>query len=369
MSKNHAYYPFYALLLALLMFTSCKGQHKTNLSKEVVNAKIAKTRNAYTNAAIGCALQDKQGNLWFGSNGEGVARYDGKIFSYFTMENGLNSNTVYSILEDKDGKIWVGTNKGLNLLNGKIFKPIPISITQSNNFNIFTANYHDSSKQNAVWSMMQDKSGTIWFGTDEGVFCHKFSEKESGITFSRFLDDSSIVNPNILQLKAIFAIFEDKNNNIWFGSCISEGISRFDGKRLTQVVPHKNVRRINNIMEDKSGNLWFATSFSGVGFYDGKTFTPNIFKQKEGYQSNIIEDQSGNIWFEKVGGLGCYDGKTEKTITIENGLPENNICPVLKDKEGNLWFSSVKMGLYRYDGKVFTNFSEKNTVIQNLIGN
>jgi ligand-binding sensor domain-containing protein len=48
------------------------------------------------------------GNLWFGTTGEGVYKYDGKSFSQFTASNGLNSNKVYCILEDKDGKIWIG---------------------------------------------------------------------------------------------------------------------------------------------------------------------------------------------------------------------------------------------------------------------
>ena len=50
--------------------------------------------------------------------------------------------------------------------------------------------------------------------------------------------------------------------------------------------------------------------------------------------------------------------KTFKTLTKVDGLPNNNLYPILEDKSGNIWFSSVGMGLYRYDGKAFTNFSE-----------
>jgi ligand-binding sensor domain-containing protein len=373
MKKN----TLYTFLFALLFFSSCKGQIQPNLPQNATKvsiteqAKLPKPQNTYKDAAIGCGLQDKQGNLWFGSNGEGVFCYDGKAFTNFTTKNGLNSNTIYSILEDKTGRIWVGTNKGLNLFNGTNFAPIPFTLAPSSSFNPLTANSNPLAQQNAVWSMMQDKSGKIWFGTEDGIFCYNTSEKNQPgtISFTRFLDNNHIINPSLLQLKAIFAILEDKKGNIWFGSCAIEGISRFDGNTLTQIVAHKNVRRINAIIEDKSENLWFATSFSGVGFYDGKTFTKNFFEQKEGYQSNVIEDKSGAIWFEKVGGLGCYKDKTTKILTTQDGVPENNLFPILEDKTGNLWFSSVGLGLYCYNGKDFINFSEKNTVIETLLDN
>ncbi|PKP44835.1 MAG: hypothetical protein CVT95_10545, partial [Bacteroidetes bacterium HGW-Bacteroidetes-12] len=42
---------------------------------------------------IGCMLQDKSGNLWFGTSG-GVSKYDGKSFTHFTEKEGLSNNTV-----------------------------------------------------------------------------------------------------------------------------------------------------------------------------------------------------------------------------------------------------------------------------------
>jgi len=66
-------------------------------------------------------LQDKIGNLWFGSNG-GVSKYDGKSFTNFTIKEGLSNNYVFSILEDKSGNLWFGTDGGGVLkYNGKSF--------------------------------------------------------------------------------------------------------------------------------------------------------------------------------------------------------------------------------------------------------
>ena len=61
------------------------------------------------NDVIYCLLEDKDGNLWFGTNGGGVSKYDGKSFTHFTEKEGLSSNFVPSILEDKSGNLWFGT--------------------------------------------------------------------------------------------------------------------------------------------------------------------------------------------------------------------------------------------------------------------
>ena len=62
---------------------------------------------------IGCMLQDKSGNLWFGTYGGGVSKYDGKSFTTFTDKEGLANNTVLSLLEDKSGNLWFGTRFGI----------------------------------------------------------------------------------------------------------------------------------------------------------------------------------------------------------------------------------------------------------------
>ncbi|MBS1648013.1 MAG: hypothetical protein JST67_11795 [Bacteroidetes bacterium] len=67
-------------------------------------------------------LQDKKGNVWFGSNGGGMYVQNEKEHTYFTTKNGLCNNIVKGILEDAEGTIWIGTkNGGLCKYNGKIF--------------------------------------------------------------------------------------------------------------------------------------------------------------------------------------------------------------------------------------------------------
>ena len=71
---------------------------------------------------IRCMLEDNHGNLWFGKDGDGLSRYDGKSFAHFNEKQGLADNSVGCLLQDKKGNIWIGTfEAGLCRYDGKYF--------------------------------------------------------------------------------------------------------------------------------------------------------------------------------------------------------------------------------------------------------
>jgi ligand-binding sensor domain-containing protein len=95
------------------------------------------------------------GNLWFGTNGGGVSRYDGGAFLTFSTAQGLANNMVVSIMEDREGNLWFGTGGG------------GVSRYDGKSFTTFTTDQGLAS--NAVFSIMQDDKGNLWFGTSEGL--------------------------------------------------------------------------------------------------------------------------------------------------------------------------------------------------------
>ncbi|MBK6836279.1 MAG: hypothetical protein IPG89_19270 [Bacteroidetes bacterium] len=72
--------------------------------------------------SITCLLEDKSGNLWFGTAGGGVSKYDGNSFTHFTNKEGLSNNDIRSMVEDKSGNLWFGTfGGGVSKFDGKKF--------------------------------------------------------------------------------------------------------------------------------------------------------------------------------------------------------------------------------------------------------
>ena len=73
--------------------------------------------------------------------------------------------------------------------------------------------------------------------------------------------------------------------------------------------------------------------------------------------SGGLKDKTGNLWFVASGrGVYRYDGKTFTNFTKKDGLCNNNVSCIYEDKTGNLWFGTND-GVCRYDGKSFSGIS------------
>lgn len=325
-------------------------------------SKLIKTQSSGPGNNVYSIIQDKKGNLWFATTGEGVYRYDGTSFTNFTTKDGLNSNATFGILEDRKGNIWIGTDTGLSLYDGKSFSYIPLVFTSGNQEYPSPSPFTKQSTTNGVTSILEDKTGKLWFGTDNGVYCY------DGKVFTRFLDTPGLVNSKGLLLRLVNRMVEDKQGNIWFATKM-EGVGRYDGKSVINYMPDGQ-DWFRGLLADKDGNIWAGTRYKGVYRYDGKTFTRFLHNGRFDTYSvlAITQDRSGTIWFgteageeskrETEGGVWVYDGKSFKNFLTKDGLPHVGICSALEDKSGNIWFGTRNTGLCRFDGKAFTRFSE-----------
>jgi ligand-binding sensor domain-containing protein/serine phosphatase RsbU (regulator of sigma subunit) len=292
---------------------------------------------------ITCGYKDKTGNLWFGTDGAGISRYDGKSFTNYSAAQGLANNDILSITQDKKGNFWFGTyGGGVSRYNGKTFT----------NFNVA-----EGLANNIVKSILEDKKGNMWFGTyGGGVSCY------DGKSFTSYTTVDGLAND------VVRVIAEDKTGNIWFGT-FGGGVSRYDGKSFTNYTVEQGLANndVLSIVEDKRGNLWFGTS-NGVSCYNGKSFTN--YTTKEGLPNNVVksilEDTKGNLWFgTSGGGVSCYNGEFFKTYTTAQGLVNNNVWSILEDETGHLWFGTNGGGISCYADNTFTNF----TTLQGLANN
>ena len=298
-------------------------------------------------------LEDKSGNLWFGTYGCSVNKYDGKTFTHFTLKDGMINNSIMSILEDKSGNLWFCTD------GDGVYKYVHDAIGTGGDFSLRSE--HFTTKQgmssNIVWSILEDKSGCLWFGTDGGGV-----NKYDGETFTHFTTKEGMSHSSVM------SILEDRSGNLWFGT--DEGVNKYDGETFTHFTTNEGLsnNKIISILEDRSGNLWFGTGGLGVNKYDGETFTH--FTTKEGLSHNaiwsILEDKSGNLWFgTSEGGVNKYDGETFTHYTTKEGLSHNNILSILEDRSGNLWFGTYGGGVNKYDDQTFTHFSTKEGLSNN----
>lgn len=99
-------------------------------------------------------LAAADGSVWAGTWGGGVARWDGKAWTNYTVKQGLAGNIVYSIAQDKAGTLWIGTNRGLSRWDGREFKNLgPAQGLLDQN----------------VYAVAVGPDGDVWVGTRKGV--------------------------------------------------------------------------------------------------------------------------------------------------------------------------------------------------------
>ena len=256
-------------------------------------------------------LEDRKGNLWFGSIGSGVYYYDGKSaptgqagFQNFTTKVGLINNEIVCIYEDKIGNIWFGANRGASRYDGISFRNYMMNgglMTEDRTGKSFP----DRRPPNEVNSIIEDKTGKFWFGTRGKAFVY------NGKTFTVFTHNSK---------------------------------------------PFINVR---TMIEDRKGNIWLGGN-DGLWCYDGSTFT-NFMENFCGF---IYEDRNGNIWTgsETPEGwaLSRYDEKSlsNKKPTVTEIKSKEVIFGILEAYDGSIWFGAAD-GVYRYDGYTITDFKSK----------
>ncbi len=320
----------YTLFFMLIAFNLCKGQG-TYAGPDAIVRNIEQDKEgkiwiasfagvfrydglAFTNvtkavspARFFSVLEDRNGNMWFGSIGMGVYRYDGRSFQNFTIKDGLPNNEIVSIYEDRAGNIWFGANGGVSCYDGKSF-----------------LNYMIEGD-----SMIEDRTGK---------------------TFPDFTRPPMEVN----------SIIEDRMGKFWFATRGHTFV--YDGKKFStfthQGKPFTNVR---TLIEDKKGNIWLGGN-DGLWLYDGSTFI-NITWNFVGY---IYEDRNGNIWTSsdsrKQWVLSRYNEillpARIPTVTEINSPYDGTargIFGIFEDKDGKIWFGGTD-GVYRYDGKGVVGF-------------
>ncbi|MDP4202001.1 MAG: two-component regulator propeller domain-containing protein [Bacteroidota bacterium] len=220
-------------------------------------------------------------------------------FRHYKVENGLSFNTVRSILQDRQGFMWFGTEDGLNRFDGLNFKEFrDIRVGK----NLFGSNY--------MCTLHEDARGVIWVGTDVGILCYD-RVTESFFRFRQATSQGVVINSTVNN------IAEDTNGTVWistygqgiFGYNIRTGkleqfrfLSDNTGKRVCDMINYVYADRENRIwIAPKSPNnplLLLNRQSKKIAAVPLKIATSSV---RPFTIYNIFEDSKRNLW------LGTWD--------------------------------------------------------------
>ena len=344
------------LLVLFLIVISCNGQvkrEKRSLQAEQGSemVKIPIPENGFSNAYL-----DKDGSIWFSSNGGGIYHYDGKTFKNYTEKNGLSSNQVFSIVSDNKNNLWFGTQNGLTKYNRKKFEHIPLPYQETTG--LWLDKVYPIINPNAVHSLATDNKDNLWIGTAGGG-AYLYDGKD----FKSYLTKIGQKQEDSLHHNWIPFIRKDNKGNMWFASMTHGGVSQFDGKEFTQYLIKDGLSedQVRAIFCDKTGKLWFGFNGnrnSGLTVYDGSSF--KTYSLTDGLCNpriwSIYEDKNGHLWLgANMGNLCVFDGQKFSEFKYD-GQTFSDVLFILGDSENNIWFGGPN-GIWKYDGQIVTEIT------------
>jgi signal transduction histidine kinase/ligand-binding sensor domain-containing protein len=319
-------------------------------------------------STVYCILQDRQGFMWFGTQG-GLNKYDGYGFIVYKKDvfdsTSLSWNDVPAIHEDHAGTLWVGTSGGgLHRFDREK--------EQFTRF-VYDSNNPQSLSHNSVSAVYEDRSGVLWVGTNDGL--NRFDRDKK--KFARFLYDPK--DPNSLQGNSVFSIYEDRSGTLWIGT--ERWLNKFDRQKEQfthyehdpQNPPNTRARPITAILEDRYGTLWIGTRSAGLKKFDRGTgqFThffhdPNNSRSLSNDRVQAIyEDRTGTLWIGTWGGgLNQFDRNQKHFTRFFNdpknprSLVGNFVMSIHEDRSGRLWVGTFFTGISTFDPakEQFTQF-------------
>ena len=366
MKKSHS-----LLLIAILLLSACTSNSK-NLEAEnledISPSNILRTDSVLQfSVMVTSIFEDSKGNYWFGSHGDGICRYDGNVYTYFTAGNGLpvgidrefapgldwddmrvinGGNQAGGVQEDKDGNIWCESAGKICKYDGKEFVPVALSKAIE-------------LPKGAEWDKCLDY---LWFGYPDGLgACVYNGNKLEYIKLP--IDDPK-------GWDRISAKCLDSKGNMWLGT-MDHGTLKHDGTSLESVLSTAEAGISRAIFEDASGRIWLPQNSKDMLYVeDGEihNFSKEYMKQfpetkKEdlltGAQT-IEQDANGDIWFGMFGGgLFRYDGTTTTQLMPNNDESLSLCKTIYKDSKGRLLFGLGEGSVYECRGDLFVRFDKE----------
>jgi signal transduction histidine kinase/streptogramin lyase len=284
---------------------------------------------------------DSQGRLWIGHRGAGLVRYsigsgqvlneDGRYFHLATKRATLSSNSIIDMFEDRTGTIWIGTENGLSEY-----------VPEDDSFRRYL---HSVITPVTVAPVYEDRQGCMWIGLGDRL---AIFDRMTGRVEPVEIYTSDSVNYSWLWINQIY---EDVSGNFWIATA-RKGLLKLNRDNLICEVYHADpgdphsisCNNITALHEDRQGRFWAASEY-GLNLLDRATGRFTTFGEKNGmtdeYIFHIGEDDNGGLWLCTRRGISKFnpDDSTIVNLDHEDGRVNNGfIFRVARSKTSELMF-------------------------------
>lgn len=216
--------------------------------------------------------------------------------------------------------------------------------------------------QNSVLSIVQDTSGFMWFGTENGL------NRYDGYEFLTFRREA--LNPGSLTSDFIFDVVEDANGDLWIATDGGGLALRRNATGNFHVYRHdpakpdslasNNIRALGRAPD---GALWIGHQRGGLDRFEPATGRVTHFRHLETDPASLSSDEifavhvdrRGDVWVGTDSGLNRLDPASGRVTryghdpSVADSLSSNQVRVIFEDRSGTLWVGTKGGGLNRFD--------------------
>jgi len=324
-----------AIVLTLIFF--CIPEYAPAQKLSPKKMRLYTTADGLPTNSVLCIDQDKADNLWIGT-ARGASKFDGKSFTNYGAAEGFSDKSVWAILCDSRGFVWFGTNgDGLFRFDGKTWE----RFTQEKN--------HLPSDNFFNGFIYEDTRGNIWASPQFGAHLLRYDQKHFETVSFQVADIAEDQNRNIIYAvkSNSFFLFRlspsendfriinnefhrtrniavDKKGQIWVATetCLAKSDDSGTIFRKFRFRQENIGLKCYNLFVDRDNQVWAAYPNAIVRF-DGKKF--HYYRQENGLPKGsykyVFQDRQHHLWFCALGGLAKYDRIAPSPVPPES-LPD-----------------------------------------------
>ncbi|MEN0006035.1 MAG: two-component regulator propeller domain-containing protein [Bacteroidota bacterium] len=365
---------------------------------------------------VWCSLNDQMGYLWFGTQGGGLSRFDGKAFTTFTTADGLPSNFILSLYEAPDGILWIGTNQGLCRFDGQQFTtirglPFPVRCnlqvdtstlligSELGLFSMHPKAAHATSKHTppllsgaTIYAFAKTPTG-IWAGTNEGLwhFGDSLTQKvaQHNVTDLLVKDNQlylTLYGKGLYQytdqleelhrgypLIRPMCLLQDTQGQLFIGTQ-DQGLVQYQAEEIPKavVLPNQNnaQKNIRDLTLDQANRIWISSSGGGIACRTRQNFTH--WDRSSGLDGDRVyalqADTSQRLWLSiSRKGLQMLENGIPKAVEPPYPFPNLKTKTLCRDTQGQLWAGTEGRGVAVLDSAGWYNLTSLNGLPSNWI--
>ncbi|MDF2177782.1 diguanylate cyclase [Aliiglaciecola sp. CAU 1673] len=283
---------------------------------------------------------DAKGNLWLGTEGEGVyvQRVDGERLHY-DATSGLTDQSIYQLLEDNTGRVWIGTAQGLFVLDNGHIKLIEPS---------------SGLPLGPVFDLVHDPQGRLLAATESGIY--RLQE-----------DHFHILTPG-LQDVAVLRLLVDTDDQLWIGT-VGDGLYRLSPLGLEHLGTEMGLpnSRVTALFKDRENSLWVGTN---GGLFRLREAPFRAVGKTEGLSDNFVRvvmaHQDGTLWIGNSKGVDIL--KRDEIQRLAGQSTEQTILSLAQETDGSVWVGTFTNGLFKWqDGQQTVQLNREHGLVSNEV--